>query len=177
MGTVFLEEMMRIRKTEEKDTAAVLEVYEDAKQYFSRNGIPQWQKGTPNAETLQEDMQRGYSYVLEEDGEVIGTACIIEENDSDYLQISDGAWLNDEPYIVIHRIAVRSSCKGRGTASQLLSFAEKRLQERGWRNIRIDTHEKNRSMRRFLAKNGFVQCGSVIVGRWREPRIAYQKIM
>ena len=81
------------------------------------------------------------------------------------------------PGPLVNAIAVRSSCKGRGTASQLLSFAEKRLQERGWRNIRIDTHEKNRSMRRFLAKNGFVQCGSVIVGRWREPRIAYQKIM
>ncbi len=167
--------MMKIRRTEEQDMTAVLAVYEDAKQYFAENGIPQWQKGTPNAETLQADMQRGYSYVLEDAGEVIGTACIIEENDSDYLQITDGEWLNDEPYVVIHRIAVRSSRKGKGMAEKLLAYARERMDARGWRNIRIDTHEKNRSMRRFLAKNGFVQCGSVIVGRWREPRIAYQK--
>lgn len=166
---------MKIRKTEEKDIPAVLAVYDDARNYFYQNGIPQWQKGTPNEETLRADMQRGYSYVLEDDGEVIGTACIVEEADSDYLQISEGDWLNDEPYVVIHRIAVRSSCKGKGLAGKLLAFAAERMRAEGWRNIRIDTHEKNRSMRGFLAKNGFVQCGNVIVGRWREPRIAYQK--
>lgn len=168
---------MKIRKTEEKDTAAVLAVYEDARQYFFHNGIPQWQNGTPNLETLHEDMRRGYSYVLEEDGKVIGTACIIEENDPDYLSVSGGSWLNDEPYVVVHRIAVASSRKGKGYASELLAYAAARARENGWRNLRIDTHEDNRSMRRLLAKNRFVRCGSVIVGRWREPRIAYQKTL
>lgn len=168
---------MTIRKTEEKDTAAVLAVYEDARQYFFHNGIPQWQNGTPNLETLQEDMRRGYSYVLEENGRIIGTACIIEESDPDYLSISGGAWLNDEPYVVVHRIAVTSSCKGKGYASELLAFAGEKAEENGWRNLRIDTHEKNRSMRRLLEKNGFSMCGNVIVGRWKEPRIAYQKVL
>ena len=150
---------MTIRKTEEKDTAAVLTVYEDARQYFFHNGIPQWQNGTPNLETLQEDMRRGYSYVLEENGRIIG------------------AWLNDEPYVVVHRIAVPSSCKGNGYASKLLAFAGEKAEENGWRNLRIDTHEKNWSMRRLLEKNGFSMCGNVIVGRWKEPRIAYQKVL
>jgi hypothetical protein len=32
-------------------------------------------------------------------------------------------------------------------------------------------------MRRLLAKNGFVQCGNVMVGKFKEPRIAYQKTL
>ena len=115
--------------------------------------------------------------VLEENGRIIGTACIIEESDPDYLSISGGAWLNDEPYVVVHRIAVPSSCKGNGYASKLLAFAGEKAEENGWRNLRIDTHEKNRSMRRLLEKNGFSMCGDVIVGRWKEPRIAYQKVL
>ena len=166
-----------IRKTEDADRDAVLAVYDDAKQYFKTHGIPQWQKGTPDLNTLQNDMNRGYSYVLEKDGRIIGTACIIEEADPDYQIITEGSWLNEESYVVIHRIAVLSSCKGKGLASELLAYAYEIARARGWGNIRIDTHEDNRSMRRLLAKNGFVQCGNVMVGKFKEPRIAYQKTL
>lgn len=166
-----------IRKTEEADRENVLAVYNDAKEYFRTHGIPQWQKGTPDENTLHNDMQRGYSYVLEKDGKIVGTACIIEEADPDYLSITEGKWLNEEPYVVIHRIAVLSSCKGKGLASELLACAYEKARAKGWNNIRIDTHEDNRSMRRLLAKNGFVQCGNVRVGRYKEPRIAYQKTL
>ena len=64
-----------IRKTEEADREEVLAVYHDAKEYFRSHGIPQWQKGTPDGNTLHNDMQRGYSYVLEKDGKIVGTAC------------------------------------------------------------------------------------------------------
>ncbi|MBR3364183.1 MAG: GNAT family N-acetyltransferase, partial [Solobacterium sp.] len=74
-------------------------------------------------------------------------------------------------------IAVLSSCKGKGLASELLAYAYEKARARGWGNIRIDTHEDNRSMRRLLAKNGFVQCGNVMVGKFKEPRIAYQKTL
>lgn len=155
----------------------VLAIYDEAREYFRSRGIPQWQNGTPNREMLANDMARGYSYVLEEAGKVIATACIIEENDADYDEITDGAWLNDEPYAVIHRIAVTPLCKGKGYAAQLLHYAAERALANGWHNVRIDTHESNRSMRRLLTKNGFRQCGNVRVGRLKEPRIAYQKII
>ena len=166
-----------IRKTEIKDIPAVIAIFDEAKAYFKAQGIPQWQHGTPNEEMLRNDIAKGYSYVLDEDGTVIGTACIIEEADPDYSRITEGNWLNDEPYAVVHRIAVKSSCKGNGYAAKLLQHAQETAQKNGWRNVRIDTHECNSSMRRLLTKNGFVQCGNVEIGPLKEPRIAYQKIL
>ena len=169
---------MTIRKTEEKDTAAVLAVYEDARQYFFHNGIPQWQNGTPNLETLQEDMRRGYSYVLEENGRIIGTACIIEESDPDYLSISGGAWLNDEPYVSVHRTAVANDAKGKGVGSWFFAEAERYARARGYRNLRVDTHPDNHSMQRLIEKNGFTACGRIYIPRENNgPRIAYQKVL
>ena len=166
-----------IRKTRIEDIPAVIAIVDEAKAYFKAQGIPQWQNGTPNEEMIENDIAKGYSYVLIEDGEVIGTACIIEEADPDYSRITEGSWLNDEPYTVVHRIAVKSSCKGNGHAAKLLQYAEETALKNGWNNVRIDTHERNSSMRRLLSKNGFVQCGNVEIGPLKEPRIAYQKIL
>ena len=49
-----------------------------------------------------------------------------------------------------------------------------KMKEAGLSNIRIDTHEKNLTMQKALARQGFVRCGLV---RLREgERIAYQYV-
>lgn len=165
--------MKKVRKTEEKDIAYVMEIIDEAKAYFKTNSIPQWQNGYPNEETILQDMRNGFSYVLEEGGKVIGIAAIITQKDPDYTRI-EGKWLNDDPYIVIHRIAMKASEKGKGMASSLLEYAYQLACETDIHNIRIDTHEDNLSMQRFLIKNGFHRCGKVYI-RGTDPRIAYQK--
>ena len=42
-------------------------------------------------------------------------------------------------------------------------------------NLRADTHEKNRSMRKMLENNGFTKCGTIYVEDGT-PRVAYQKV-
>ena len=163
-----------VRKTEERDIEAVLAIYADASAWFREQGIPQWQNGYPNRESLRVDMEKGASYVLEHDGKVIGTACILAERDPNYTYIENGQWLDDCDYIVIHRIAVLRSCKGRGEAASLIEEAEKTAKEKGYRALRADTHDLNLSMQRFLAKHGFVPCGRVYVSGGA-PRIGFQK--
>ena len=165
----------KVRKMDEKDIPSVMNIIDEAKAYFKENGIPQWQDGYPNADTILDDIRKGYSYVLEENNQIIGIAAIITTADPDYGFI-EGKWLNDEPYIVIHRIALKPEKKGKNYASLLLEYAGDLAASRGLQNLRIDTHERNLSMRRFLKKNGFTECGTVYI-RGKDPRIAYQKVL
>ena len=101
-----------------------------------------------------------------ENGEILGVFCFFLHNDPTYGVIYEGTWLNDEPYGVIHRIAVASH--RRGIASFCYDFA---LSQRP--NLRIDTHRDNILMQRSLEKNGFTRCGIIRLENG-DPRIAFQ---
>lgn len=90
--------------------------------------------------------------------------------DPTYRYIEDGAWLNDAPYGVIHRIAVSESARGKGAAAFCMEWA---FQQIG--NLRIDTHENNIPMQRLIQKCGFLRTGR-IYAEDGTPRIAFQKL-
>ena len=164
--------MIRLAKATELDR--ILEIYESAKLYMRATGNPtQWAGNYPDSATLLDDISKSQLYVMEsdlsDDGSAIcGVFALIEGIDPTYGYI-EGQWLNDEPYGVIHRIAVGES--GKGTAAECFAFAEARCS-----NLRIDTHEKNIPMQRCLAKHGFARCG-IIYLEDGDPRIAYQKVI
>ena len=165
---------MEVRETRTEDVADVMRVINEGKQYFKGKGIDQWQNGYPNEETILKDIEEGNGLVLIRNNRIIGTCYLRFGVEEDYLKIENGEWLNDDPYGVIHRIAVEMAEKGQGYAAELLKYAEKKAQSLGIRNLRIDTHEKNLSMQRWITKNGFVRCGNVYIGG-TAPRIAFQK--
>lgn len=165
-----------IRKTRVEDIPSVMNIIHEAQQYFKENGIPQWQNGYPDENQILNDIQEDGSYVLEEDNKIIGTFFLTFKEEASYKEIYDGNWLNDEPYATIHRIAISSSLKGKGIASKLFSYGESIALSKGINNIRIDTHEYNKSMQKALNKNGFVPCGNIFLSD-HSPRIGFQKII
>lgn len=159
---------MRIRKTTLNDLPRVLEIYQGARDYMARNGNPtQWGQTNPPAERVEQDILEGKSYVCEKDGQVMAVFYYAVEEEPTYDKIYDGAWLNDTPYGVLHRVAVAQ--QERGVGSFVAQWA---LQQ--YNNIRIDTHENNQAMRKMLEKNGFSYCGKIIIQDGSE-RLAFQK--
>ena len=159
---------MTIRQTRAAELDRVLQIYADARRFMRENGNPdQWGDAYPPAELIREDIARGDSYVCVEGDEILGVFYYAEGDDPTYQYIEDGAWLNDEPYAVIHRIAV--AARGRGVAAACFDFALSRC-----KNVRIDTHACNLPMQHTLAKNGFVRCGTIYVADGTS-RIAYQR--
>ena len=147
----------------------VLSLYEEARRFIRDHGNPdQWGNVHPPAEMVQEDIRAGKSYVCVEDGKLLGVFYFANEVEPDYAAIYQGAWLNDAPYGVMHRVA----CPGRkkGTASFCVAWC---LEQSGG-NLRIDTHEKNLPMQGMLAKNGFTRCGLIRISNGEE-RVAYHK--
>lgn len=164
-------EKVLIRPAGLEDLPLVMEIYEYARAFMRANGnVTQWVNGYPSEELIRREIQDGHSFVCTDgDGEIVGTFCFILGDDPTYQQIYDGAWLNDEPYGVIHRMGTNGKRKGIAEACLDWSFQHSD-------NIRVDTHRDNLVMQHILEKNGFKRCGIIYVRDGTE-RIAYQKIV
>lgn len=159
--------MMIIRKTTLADLPEVMDIYAYAREQMAVAGNPQWAGGRPSEETIKADIAAGNSYLMLDGDELVGVFTLILGEEPTYALIEDGAWLDDEPYGTLHRIA--SNGKARGIMQAALAFCEGVSP-----NMRVDTHAKNLAMQHILEKNGYVYCGRIYVDDGT-PRRAYQK--
>ena len=163
---------MRIRKATALDLERMTAIYARAREFMAANGNPkQWGPTRwPPEELLRRDIAAGDSYVcVGDDGAVIGTFYFIQGADIEptYRNIEDGAWRDDSPYGVVHRIATDGT---RGVGTFCLNWAYAQCG-----HLRIDTHGDNRVMQGLLDKLGFVRCGTIYVVEDNDPRLAYEK--
>lgn len=159
---------MEIRNATENDMERILELYGQARAFMREHGNPdQWGDTYPPSEMVWKDIADRKSYVCVAEGEIVAVFFYAEEDEPDYKYIYDGAWLNDEPYSVIHRIAAPTGKKGAA------SFCIRWCCEKSGGNVRIDTHRDNIPMQRMLEKNGFLRCGTICLADGSE-RVAYQ---
>ena len=164
---------MQIRKSQQEDLDRIMEIYAFARAFMAKNGNPnQWgPTNWPPEELIQNDIETGTSYVcLNDEDEIIGTFFFIQGKDIEptYLEITDGYWLDDSPYGVIHRLAGDSSEKGIGPFC--INWAYDNC-----KHIRIDTHIDNIVMQKLVEKLGFTHCGTIYVKQDNYPRLAYEK--
>ncbi len=158
---------MIIRKSRIDDLDTISEIYSIARDCMRKNGNPdQWKNSYPERKVIISDIEKGVSFVIEENNEICGVFAFIEGSDPTY-EIIEGEWLNDKPYGTIHRIA--SNNKIKGILNYCLNFCKSKTD-----NIRIDTHKDNLIMQHLLEKSGFIKCGIIICDDGT-PRIAYQK--
>ena len=160
---------MEIRQTKLEELDAVMAIYQRARQFMETHGNPnQWGKSKPPRERIEKDIQEGKSYVCVEGNHIAAVFYFAKEDDPTYKEIFEGAWKNEEPYGVVHRIASAGVTKGAG--SFCMQWASKQC-----KNIRIDTHEDNHVMQNMLKKNGFEYCGIIYIEDGSK-RLAFQKI-
>lgn len=161
---------MAIRPAAWEDLETILEIYDRARAFMARTGNPhQWGDGHPRRELVEEDIRRGENYVItDEQGAVHGVFYFAPGPDPTYAVIEDGAWVDDGPYGVIHRIAGDGQLKG--VLAAAVAFGRTQCA-----SLRMDTHHDNQVMQRALEKNGFTRCGIIHLENG-EPRIAYQSI-
>ena len=135
-----------------------------------QSGNPnQWVNGYPQSERAAEDIRQGGSYLfVTPAGTIVGTFALLAGPEPTYHTIYNGAWLNEEPYHVIHRLASDGSVSGLG--NRCMEFCIRHA-----RNLRLDTHEQNRIVQSLAERYGFTRCGIVYMPNGT-PRIAYQRL-
>ena len=134
---------------------------------FESGNPEQWGNVHPPAEVIQKDIKEQKSYVYETD-EILAVFWFDITNDPTYTHIN-GAWLDDKPYGVVHRIARLNSDKAKGSGKICLEWCFNQIQ-----NIRIDTHKDNKPMITLLEKLGYKYCGIIKIENG-DDRLAYQK--
>ena len=160
---------MNIRKATLQDLPTILSLFHNARQFMRETGNPdQWNYSYPDESIIQDDINRGCSYLCFEEDTILASFYYAKEIDPTYTNIYEGSWLNEEPYAVIHRIATNQS--RRGIAAYCYDWAYEQLP-----NLKIDTHRENVVMQKSLQKNGFTYCGIIHLESGDE-RLAYQRI-
>lgn len=155
------------------DLESIMDVIKEAQTRMKHDGLTQWQNGYPNREIIIEDLHNKNLYVCELEGKIIATMSVFPY-DSIYDDI-EGKWLNNDPYMAVHRIAISDMYVGKGINQKMLNFI---FDHFNVRNIRIDTHPSNTRMIRSLEKQGFKACGTVHVLTDEDSlRIAYHKTL
>ena len=165
---------MKIRKATEEDFNRIMEIYAFARDFMAKTGNPnQWgPTNWPPEALIHDDIRDGSSYVcINDDGKVIGVFYFTQGKDIEptYREITDGDWLGDSTYGVVHRIASDGSEKGIGRFCISWAFEQ-------CGHLRMDTHTDNVIMQNLLTKLGFVRCGIIYVVEDNYPRYAYEKV-
>jgi len=165
----------RIRPATAADLPALRPVFEAAKAIMRADGnLEQWSApGFPPEDLLLHDIERGGGFVIlsgaaggVEESQIVAYFALLPSPEPTYDYI-DGAWLTDEPYGVIHRIA--SYPEEHGIFAAIIDYAATR-----YSHLRIDTHRDNRIMQHLIEKHGFTYCGIIWLADGTE-RLAYER--
>ena len=161
---------MNIRLATRDDYEKINQIYSDAREFMKAAGNPyQWKNGYPCEEIILSDIDLRHLYVVLDNNEPVAVFVYFFGEEPDYKDIYCGAWRNNEPYGVIHRIAVSQKSHGKGISRFCFDFAFEKCG-----NIKIDTHKENYPMQKALEKFGFELCGKIYLKNGEE-RLAYQK--
>lgn len=165
---------MTLRKANQSDTPVIWEILQYAIEQRRKDGSLQWQDGYPNPTSIQQDLDKGCAYVIEDNGTILLYAAILFEKEPAYEAIK-GKWLTNDDYAVLHRVAASPLAKGKGIATLLFEMVEDMCREKNVNSIKVDTNFDNMPMLRIMEKLGYTYCGEVFFRG--SPRKAFEKIV
>ncbi len=158
--------MLNLKNAADADFEQVMKIYKYAQDYMIMSGnCRQWGHFYPDAVLIKSDICQNACKVIYDENGIHGVFALFESPEPTYKHIENGNWLNDEPYIIIHRLA------GDGQVHGLFQCAISYCKSVS-RNIRVDTHADNLIMQKLIEKSGFTKCGIIHVTDGT-PRIAY----
>lgn len=136
--------MMNVRIADLKDFEKIMKIYKYAQDYMIQSGNPtQWGHFYPDEELIRSDIHQNACKVIYDENGIHGVCALFEGADPTYEHIEDGNWLNDKPYLTIHRLAGDGQVHG---LFQCVADYCKNIS----RNIRVDTHANNRIMQKLM---------------------------
>ncbi len=154
-----------IRNATYKDLDGIMDVIEDAKKLLKMSASDQWQDtdGYPNIEVFKQDLEINQVFLLIEE-DIIAGVVVLSFQHEDAYDVINGKWKYNT-YSVIHRLAVKNGYYGRKIGYRLIEHCYLKTKQEGLESIRVDTHEKNKTMQILLEKFGFYKCGIIYLLR------------
>lgn len=148
-----------IRKASKDDKQIIMNIIQNAIVDMESKGIYQWDSIYPNAEVINNDLDKGILYVYVDSGSIKGIIVLNEHQDKEY---EDMDWkLNSGKHLIVHRLCVDPGYQGMGIARLLMNFAEEYGKENGYESIRLDAFMSNKHACSLYEKLGYSTAGIV----------------
>lgn len=165
-----------IRRAKITEIPDILSLTKACTEHMVRNGIFQWNAHYPSKEAFENDIQCAELYVLEVNGQIIGTIVVSLYMDEEYRQID---WQTpDEQNVYIHRLSVHPDFQGKGFAQQMMGFAENYAREKGCPSVRLDTFSQNQRNQKFYEARGYQKLGDIFFPKQSEhPFHCYELVL
>ncbi len=144
--------------------------------HMIKNNIFQWNESYPSIRIFENDIKRGELFVLEIDGNIIGTIVISSHMDEEYIAVK---WAtSSHKNLYIHRLAVHPGHQKKGYAQELMGFAEDFGRKNNARSIRLDTFSLNKRNQHFYELRGYQKLGDIYFPKQSEaPFHCYELVL
>lgn len=154
---------MNIRKANASDLNGIEKIYDDihTAEESGEQTIGWIRDVYPVRATAEAALKRDDLFVLEDGGELLGTA-IINKIQVDVYK--EGKWeyeAADDEVCVLHTLVISPYAKGRGCGKAFVKFYEDYALQHGCHELRIDTNERNSAARAMYKKLGYKEIGIV----------------
>lgn len=152
---------MEIRAAMLSDVEKMASVYDLIFDYEEAHGTTtQWKRGLyPTEDVARDAFERGWLFVCEDGGSVIGGMIVNNSQEPVYSEIDWKFEAEGDRVFVLHTMCVAPECSGRGAASAMVRYAEDMAKERGGYVLRIDTWEGNKPAASLYTKLGYRYAG------------------
>ena len=159
-----------------RDIDTIMAITKACAKHMISKGIYQWNEHYPNRDAFVKDVKRNELFVLEINGEIMGSLVISTLMDNEYQPID---WLTENKNnIYIHRLAVHPAFQGKGYAQQLMDFAEAYAIENNYTSIRLDTFSQNKRNQNFYELRGYKRLGDIYFPKQSEyPFYCYELVL
>jgi len=164
----------KFKLAESSETPIIWNILKQAIKKRKEDGSNQWQDGYPNLEVINKDIEKKAGFVLIENEIIVGYFAILINDEPEYEKI-EGAWLNNDPYLVFHRVAISKKHLGKGLAKKIMNGIEEYALKNNIYSIKADTNFDNTAMLKIFKKFEYSYCGKVYLRG--SPREAYQKLL
>ncbi|WP_237096923.1 GNAT family N-acetyltransferase [Paenibacillus dendritiformis] len=150
-----------IQRAERKHFDELLNLFLEAAAWLRRNGIRQWGHFLDGygRDDVMISINSGSAFVIEKEGNVIGTVSVLLEPEAWDRHIWQTERLDDS--IFIHRLALSRSHAGRNLGKEILRWIEQGLQiPDHMKYIKLDCVGDNEKLNHYYRANGFQYAGS-----------------
>lgn len=162
-----------IRRGRKDDLEQIEVLVKKAKAQMLKEGNDQWDDTYPTKKHYEQDLHNGQLYVYDDDGELLGVACISDEGHHEYDEIP---WkISQKPFLCMKRLAVDPESRLRGIGLAFYHHADQLAIQKGVPSLRTDTNGSNKAALRLFEKAGYSYVTSEPHGHYKEPFVYYEK--
>lgn len=154
---------MIFRKATEADLQTIEEIYSGihTEEEQGNTTIGWIREVYPTRKTAELSLKRDDLFVAEDEGEIVGTAIINQQQVDSYAEANWRYEVSDEEVMVLHTLVISPKAKRKGYGKAFVGFYEEYALANDCCYLRMDTNARNSRARAMYAKLGYEEIGIV----------------